>query len=542
MGKTLKRQRAKAAAAAAASAPHHPQQQKRHKGAIAAAPTTPPAPTTASAWTSAVSSALERRRWDEACRLLDGMRRAGKAPKLGAIQRWVRDADAAGDEAVAARVICGVLRSAEVAVEGGASAVPPSKQQQQQEEEEAAAVDAAAAAVIRHAPWSPPPNPTAPAAGAAAAGPATPNAPTSTPPPPKFHRIPRAPGAGGADSFVAGAAPVPICAFAPGSAVRWDGEDDGHPPPAVTRADVPFVPGAFVLVGALSARECGEVLRAGRSLGFSREVDYAFGGGAAAAAAAPAVEAAAPTTDPLSSSAARRVAAAAAGLEAASGRPAEGCVWLADDTVLDPLWRRVRHLLPQELGGGPLVGINSRWRLYRYTPGAVFRPHVDGAWPSSGLDDKGRYLFDARGGEVWSRLTFLIYLNGADEEEGEEEGARFEEEGGEEERHDNGGTFQGGATTFFSPALDGSARLHARGVKPRRGNVLVFPHGDTAGALVHEGSAVTRGAKYVVRTEVLYALPPKDPVSGRRQRPPPEAAAGLGLRLPAGGGGGGAAS
>jgi hypothetical protein len=137
----------------------------------------------------------------------------------------------------------------------------------------------------------------------------------------------------------------------------------------------------------------------------------------------------------------------------------------------------------------------------------------------------------------------LIYLNGADEEEEEEEeeeGARFEEE----EEHDDGGTFQGGATTFFAPALDGSARLHARGVKPRRGNVLVFPHGDTAGALVHEGSAVTKGAKYVVRTEVLYALPPKDPVSGRRLRPPPEAAAGLGLRLPApaGGGGGGGAS
>jgi hypothetical protein len=33
---------------------------------------------------------------------------------------------------------------------------------------------------------------------------------------------------------------------------------------------------------------------------------------------------------------------------------------------------------------------------------------------------------------------------------------------------------------------------------------LVFPHGDTAGSLVHEGSAVTRGIKYVVRSDVLY--------------------------------------
>jgi len=32
----------------------------------------------------------------------------------------------------------------------------------------------------------------------------------------------------------------------------------------------------------------------------------------------------------------------------------------------------------------------------------------------------------------------------------------------------------------------------------------MFPHGDAAGALLHEGSAVTAGAKYVVRTDVLY--------------------------------------
>jgi hypothetical protein len=507
MGKTLKRQRAKAAAAAAelaaTSGPNAPR--KRQKGASGAA--APPLPTTASAWTAAVSAALEQRQWQEAVRLLELMRKAGKAPKLGAIQRWVRDADAAGDEAVAARVICAVLRAAE----GLPSAATV---QQQQAEEEAAAVAApAGAAVIRHAPWCPPPPAAAPAKQQAAAAPAA--------QPPKFFHIPRAPGAGGADSFVAGAAPVPICGFKPGTAVRWEGD---AAPTTTTRVDVPFVPGAFVLVGALTSSECDDILRAGKSLGFSREVDYGFGGGAAAggAAAAAAPPLAADTTT-LTESAARRAAAAAAGLALSSGRPAEGCVWLADDTVLEPLWQRVRALLPQELGGGPLVGINRRLRLYRYEPGAVFRPHVDGAWPGSGLDREGRYLFDAHGGEVWSRLTFLVYLNGSSEAE---EGA-----GTEAEQEDGGNnsssssSFRGGATTFFSPALDGSPRLHARGVQPRKGNVLVFPHGDTMGALVHEGSAVTRGAKYVVRTEVLYRLPPRDPVTGRRARPPPEAVA-----------------
>ena len=35
----------------------------------------------------------------------------------------------------------------------------------------------------------------------------------------------------------------------------------------------------------------------------------------------------------------------------------------------------------------------------------------------------------------------------------------------------------------------------------------MFPHGDTMGSLVHEGAAVSRGSKYVIRTDVLYMLP-----------------------------------
>jgi hypothetical protein len=44
---------------------------------------------------------------------------------------------------------------------------------------------------------------------------------------------------------------------------------------------------------------------------------------------------------------------------------------------------------------------------------------------------------------------------------------------------------------------------------------MVFPHGGTLGSLVHEGSAVLRGAKYVIRTDVLYM---KAQEGGRRQQ------------------------
>ena len=73
-----------------------------------------------------------------------------------------------------------------------------------------------------------------------------------------------------------------------------------------------------------------------------------------------------------------------------------------------------------------------------------------------------------------SRLTFLLYLNDG---------------------------FDGGCTTFYLP--DGAGGLHTRAVAPRAGSVLCFPQGNTA-SLLHEGSAVTRGTKTVVRTDVLY--------------------------------------
>lgn len=87
----------------------------------------------------------------------------------------------------------------------------------------------------------------------------------------------------------------------------------------------------------------------------------------------------------------------------------ESFVWLVDDSVQGPLYSRCQSMLPPELGDGELAGINARWRLYRYGQDAVYRPHVDGAWPGSGLGSDGKLEYDAFG-DRWSRLTFLLYL------------------------------------------------------------------------------------------------------------------------------------
>lgn len=181
-----------------------------------------------------------------------------------------------------------------------------------------------------------------------------------------------------------------------------------------------------------------------------------------------------------------------------------------DDTLLTPLLERVRPLLPPEIAGGELAGLNARWRFYRYLPGAVYRPHIDGAWPASGLrratmdpaealagdgchdadGNKVEYVYDA-GGDRRSRLTFLLYLNE---------------------------DFDGGCTTFFNADPQTVGVVEARGVAPRCGSVLCFPHGEGAGSRVHEGSAVTTGSKYIVRTDVLYMMPQssRDERNGKR--------------------------
>uniref|UniRef100_A0A0G4G6D6 Fe2OG dioxygenase domain-containing protein n=1 Tax=Chromera velia CCMP2878 TaxID=1169474 RepID=A0A0G4G6D6_9ALVE len=125
---------------------------------------------------------------------------------------------------------------------------------------------------------------------------------------------------------------------------------------------------------------------------------------------------------------------------------------------------------------------------FRYVPGAVYRPHIDGAWPGSSIaPESGAYLYDGFEDGRWSRLTLLIYLNE---------------------------DFWGGQTTFFAPAADCEGKMEARGCRPRKGCALVFPHGDAAGALLHEGSPVLKGAKYVVRSEILFKPTP----SGETQK------------------------
>jgi predicted 2-oxoglutarate/Fe(II)-dependent dioxygenase YbiX len=126
-----------------------------------------------------------------------------------------------------------------------------------------------------------------------------------------------------------------------------------------------------------------------------------------------------------------------------------------DLSLAEMLWERARPFLPACIDGWQVLGLNERFRFYRYDPGQKFAPHFDGYFRR---DDGER-----------SQLTFMVYLN--------------------EE-------FTGGETKFYS-----NDRMPLVSVRPACGMALVFTH-----LQLHEGAPVIQGRKYVLRTDVMYSL------------------------------------
>ena len=153
--------------------------------------------------------------------------------------------------------------------------------------------------------------------------------------------------------------------------------------------------------------------------------------------------------------------------------------WIVDEAFAAKLWQRVKNFIPEQVDGKLVRGLNRRFRVYRYVPGAEYRCHIDGAWPPSGINPTtDAYIYDSSPptAKQSSLYTFLLYLND---------------------------DFEAGETTFFMPSVNDEV-MNAYPVKPVTGAAAIFPHGEGKGALLHEGSGVTTGAKYIIRTDVLY--------------------------------------
>ena len=112
------------------------------------------------------------------------------------------------------------------------------------------------------------------------------------------------------------------------------------------------------------------------------------------------------------------------------------------------LWNRMEHIAPEMEGWEP-IGLNERIRFYRYEFGQQFKRHMDGPHRRE------------NGERSW--VTMIIYLND---------------------------DFDGGATQFIDPF---------QMVYPETGSMLLFKHRQ-----LHQGDPVTKGTKYVMRTDIMY--------------------------------------
>ncbi|MDP3277415.1 MAG: 2OG-Fe(II) oxygenase [Deltaproteobacteria bacterium] len=120
-----------------------------------------------------------------------------------------------------------------------------------------------------------------------------------------------------------------------------------------------------------------------------------------------------------------------------------------DQAEADALLDTVRASVPAVLGGCALVCANPRLRLYRYGVGERHAAH----WDTVVELVEGLH----------SMLTLVFYLND---------------------------DFDGGETHFVELK---------QSIVPQAGRALLFQH-----RILHEACEVTRGAKYVLRTDVLY--------------------------------------
>ena len=206
----------------------------------------------------------------------------------------------------------------------------------------------------------------------------------------------------------------------------------------VRRCDVEEVPGAFRLLDVLSDAECAQFVTTSDALGYHHD---------------------APVSLPH------------------HVRHNTNVNWVVDESIDGPIWERCRALIPERVAGGPALGLNARFRFYRYREGDYFRPHTDGAWPGSRVVD-GRLVHDAYGDRI-SQMSMLLFLSDG---------------------------YTGGRTLFYVREGGGGAETKAVGVATPKGAALCFPHGFHPLHCLHAGEPIGSGTKYIIRTDVLFGL------------------------------------
>lgn len=110
-------------------------------------------------------------------------------------------------------------------------------------------------------------------------------------------------------------------------------------PPKTSFHTHPTVPNLHLLRDVLSSEECGKIVAVAEKIGFTPDAPIREEG-------------------------------------EESSILAHNFYWIIDTVFCAKLWDRVKAFVPQSVGGKKVRGLNRRFRVYRYVPGAEYRAHI----------------------------------------------------------------------------------------------------------------------------------------------------------------------
>lgn len=158
--------------------------------------------------------------------------------------------------------------------------------------------------------------------------------------------------------------------------------------------------------------------------------------------------------------------------------------------ISSSIYQRILPILPEKVDGRKPCCCSKNIRFYRYMEGDSFGKHID----ESHFDEESQ-------GE--SKLTLLLYLNGNSNSvdcnyDNDDMNSRhiYSDYGVDTEALN---TLEGGSTLFYKAH---SAKDPFLTIVPKMGAMLLHGHGHRC--CTHEGAVVTRGTKYILRTDVIY--------------------------------------
>jgi predicted 2-oxoglutarate/Fe(II)-dependent dioxygenase YbiX len=208
--------------------------------------------------------------------------------------------------------------------------------------------------------------------------------------------------------------------------------------PNIKRIDLDNVPGAFQLLNVFTQQECENFIKQTEELGYLED----------AAVSLP-----------------------------RSVRHNDNITWVVDDLTHDIIWNRCKDYMidnKEIFYGKKTLGINKRFRFYKYSKGDFFKLHSDGSWPGSRVVNKE--LITDFYKDRYSQMTFLILLSE---------------------------DFQGGETQFV---VNKNGEKELVNIRTPKGGVLCFPHGLHPLHCLHSSNTITSGIKYIIRTDVLFEV------------------------------------